>query len=232
VIQLSVEHVFAYGPTVALAALPRRDERSREFLDNAAQHARPVVLAVERVLAVPGPLGELLPGGAVQRGTVVAVDGDPGAGATGVAFQLAAAATAAGEWAAAVELDASLGGLAAGEAGVELERFAVVRRVPPARWAAVVAALLDGISVVFAEVPEFARIGDARRLLARARERGTVLVAIGRWPAEAALHLRAGGSLWCGLDLGAGMLAGHDQRVHVEGRGVAGREHVTLVEAG
>jgi hypothetical protein len=94
---LPVEHTFAYGRPVALAALPRRDERSREHLDNAARHARPVVLAGERVLAVPGPLGELLPRGAVQRGTVVAVDGDPGAGATSVALQLAAAGPAAGE---------------------------------------------------------------------------------------------------------------------------------------
>jgi hypothetical protein len=217
---------------VALAALPRRDERSRAHLDDAARRARPVALAGERILTVPGSLGALLPGGAVQRGTVVAVDGDPGAGATGVAFQLAAAATAAGEWAAAVELDATLGGLAAGEAGVELDRFAVVRRVPSARWAMVVAALLDGISVVLTQVPAFARIGDARRLLARARELGAVLVAIGPWPAEAALRLRAGGSLWRGLDLGAGLLAGRDQRVHVDGRGVAAREHVALVEAG
>jgi hypothetical protein len=226
---LLIEHTFAYGPVVALAALPRRDERSREHLDNTARHARPVVLAGERVLAVPGPLGALLPGGAVQRGTVVAV---PGAGATSVALQLAAAATAAGEWAAAIELDASLGGLAAGEAGVELERFAVVRRVPPARWAAVVAALLDGISVVLAEVPAYARVGDARRLLARARERGAVLVAMGPWPAEAALRLRAGGSVWRGLDAGAGALAERDQRVQVDGRGAAARDHVALVEAG
>jgi hypothetical protein len=217
---------------VALAALPLRDERSREHLDNAARHARPVVLAGERVLVVPGPLGELLPGGAVQRGTVVAVDGDPGAGATSVALELAAAATAAGEWAAAIELDASLGGLAAGEAGVALERFAVVRRVPRARWAAVVAALLDGVSVVLAEVPAYARVGDARRLLARARERGAVLVAMGPWPAEAALRLRAGGSVWRGLDAGAGALAERDQRVHVDGRGAAARDHVALVEAG
>lgn len=190
-----------------------------------------MVLAGERVLAVPGPLGALLPGGAVQRGTVVAVDGDPGAGATSVALQLAAAATAAGEWAAAIELDASLGGLAAGEAGVELDRFAVVRRVPPARWAAVVAALLDGVSVVLAEVPAYARVGDARRLLARARERGAVLVAMGPWPAEAALRLRAGGSVWRGLDAGAGALAERDQRVHVDGRGAAARG-IALVEAG
>ncbi len=217
---------------MALAAQPLRDEQSRELLDLAAGRAQPVVLACERVLTVPRPLGGLLPGGAIQRGTVVAVDGDPGAGATSVAFQLAASATAAGEWAAAVELDASLGGLAAGEAGVALDRFAVIRRVPPARWAAVVAALLDGISVVLAEVPTFARVGDARRLQARARERGAVLVAMGRWPSEAALRLQAGGSVWRGLGHGAGALAERAQRVYVDSRSVAGREQVALVQAG
>jgi hypothetical protein len=218
---------------VALAALPLRDEQSRELLDRTARRARPVVLAGERVLAVPGPVGGLLPGGAIQRGTVVAVDGDPGAGATSIVFQLAAAATAAGEWAAAVELDASLGGLAAREAGVVLDRFAVVRRVPPARCAAVVAALFDGISVVLTEVPAFARVGDARRLQARARERGAVLVTMGPWPAEAALRLRAAGSVWRGLGDGTGALAERDQRVHVDGRGAAAeREQVALVKAG
>ena len=217
---------------MALAALPLRDERSRELLDRTGRRAQPVVLARERVLAVPAPLGELLPGGAVQRGTVVAVDGDPGAGATSIAFQLAGAATATGEWAAAVELDASVGGLAAGEAGVALDRFAVIRRVPRARWAVVVAALLDGISVVLAEVPTFARVGDARRLQARARERGAVLVAVGPWPAEASLRLRADGSSWRGLGDGAGALAERDQRVHVDGRGAPAREHVALARTG
>jgi hypothetical protein len=217
---------------VALAALPLRDEWSRELLDRTGRRAQPVVLAGERVLAVPEPLVGLLPGGAIQRGTVVTVDGDPGGGATSIAFQLAAAATAAGEWAAAVELDASLGGLAAGEAGVALDRFAVVRRVPRARWAAVVAALLDGISVVLAEVPAFARVGDARRLQARARERGAVLVAMGPWPAEAALRLRADGSSWRGLGDGAGALAERDQRVHVESRGAAAREGLALPRTG
>jgi hypothetical protein len=217
---------------VALAALPLRDEWSRELLDRTGRRAQPVVLAGERVLAVPGPLGGMLPGGAVRRGTVVAVDGDPGTGATSLAFQLAGAATAAGEWAAAVELDASLGGLAAGEAGVALDRFAVIRRVPRARWTAVVAALLDGIAVVLAEVPAFARVGDARRLQARARERGAVLVAVGPWPAEAALRLRAGGSSWHGLGDGTGALAERDQRVHVESRGAAAREGVALARTG
>src|SRR5205807_10166548 len=67
-----------------------------------AARVRPVVLAGERRLAVPGPLGEILPGGGLQRGSVVRVDGAPGSGATTLVLSLLAAATAAGEWAAVV----------------------------------------------------------------------------------------------------------------------------------
>ena len=147
----------------------------------------------------------------------------PGAGSTTVAFELAAAFTALGEWAAAVDLDATLGPLAAAEAGVALERFAVVRRVPPARWATVVAALLDGVSLVLAEVPRGVRLGDARRLEARVREREAVLVAAEPhgvvWPAGAAYVVHAAGSAWDGLEPGAGVLAGRRLQVRVEGRG-------------
>ena len=135
-----------------------------------------MVLAREQALALPVRLAELIPDGVVVRGTVLQVSGEPGAGSTTVAFELAAAVTSVGEWAAAVDLDGSLGALAANEAGVELERFAVVRRVPPARWTTVVAALLDGVSLVIAEVPRGVGLGDARRLIARARERRSVLV--------------------------------------------------------
>jgi hypothetical protein len=214
-------------PYVTVTALPRRDEHARDHLDRAARRARPLVLAGERVVPVPGPLGGLIPGGVVQRGTVVAVDGSPGAGSTSVALQLAAAATAAGEWAVGVELEAAraggLGGLAAREAGVALAQFAVVRRVPPSRWAAVVAALLDGVGMVVAEVPLHARDRDARRLLARARERGAVLVTLGSWPVEAALRLRAEGSIWYETATGAGVLGARDLRVEVVGRGKAVR---------
>ena len=199
---------------MALAALPRRDDEARARLAGVARAARPVVPAGERALPVPGELGELIP--TLRRGSVIAVSGAPGAGATSVALQLAAAATSAGEWAAAVELDASIGGLAAAEAGVALERFAVVRRVPPARWAAVVAALLDGIALVLAEVPPYARAGDARRLAARARERGVVLVGLGSWPAEATLRVCAESSEWRGL-------ATRDLSVRVDGHGVPAR---------
>jgi hypothetical protein len=213
--------------------LPRRDDESREQLARAALRAQPLVLAGERVVPVAGPLGALLPGGGVQRGAVVKVDGAMGAGATTVALQLAAAATAAGEWAAGVELDVvratgSLGGLAAHEAGVALERFALVRRVPPARWAAVLAALIDGVGLVVAEVPVHARGGDARRLAARARERGVVLVALGAWPAEAALRVRVEGSAWTAPALCPGLLGARELRVSVDGRGAVARSDVAI----
>jgi hypothetical protein len=93
--------------------------------------------------------------------------------------------------------------------------------------------LLDGISVVLAEVPAYARTGDARRLLARARERGAVLVAMGPWPAEATLRLRAAGAEWRGLGSGEGVLVRGDRRVHVDGRGVAPHERfAALARAG
>jgi recA bacterial DNA recombination protein len=202
---------------MAEAALPLRDAESRGRLHEVARRAVPVVAAGELVLPVPGPLGETLPGGGMRRGTVVAVAGPAGAGATTLGLRLVAAATAAGEWAAVVEAGATLGGLAAIEAGVAPSRLAVVRAVPRGRWVAVVAALLDGVGLVVAEVPVGIRVGDARRLTARARERGAVLVTWGEWPAEAALRLRARGRRDDVLE------------IEVEGRGAAARPRLAAL---
>src|SRR5262245_53882137 len=216
------------------AALPRRDDEARERLEQVGSRARPLVLARERSIELGGELRHLVPGGAVARGSVLRVAGE--SGATTVGFTLAAAVTAVGEWAAAVDLDGSLGALAAGEAGVALERFAVVRRVPPARWATVVGALLDGVSLVLAEVPRGLSLGDARRLVARARERETVLVVheragAGVWPAGVALTVRASGGAWRDLAL-AGHLTERTVAVQVDGRGAATRSvHGELARA-
>jgi len=203
---------------MGLAVLPRRDDEARSHLEEVAAQARPLVLARDRAIGLDGALGELLPGSALARGSVVRVDSDP------VACSLAAAVTAMGEWAAAVDLDGSYGALAAAEAGVALERFAVVRRVPPARWATVVAALLEGVTLVLADVPRGVSLGDARRLTARARERAAVLVLHERgdasWPASVALTLRASGGPW---DLTAGHLVARSLQVVVDGRGAAAR---------
>jgi hypothetical protein len=207
-----------------VAHLPRRDDEARARLQAVAARTQPFVPAGDLRLPVSGLLGELLPAGGVQRGSTLAVHGSPGSGSTTVALTLAAAATAVGEWAAVVDPSNQLwtgavGARAAVEAGVELERFAVVRRAPPDRWGAVVAALLDGITLVVAAVPPHVRLGDARRLVARARERGAVLVAFGAWPVEAAVRVNMGPSSWRGLDEGSGLLEARDLNIHVEAKG-------------
>ena len=208
-------------------SLPRRDEQAVAQLRAAATRAAPAVPAGDRLIAVAGPIGRHLPAGGLRRGSTVALDGPPGAGSTTVALQLAAATTSAGEWAAVVDPDATLGARAAAEAGVALERCAVVRRVPPDRWPAVVSALIDGVAFVAAVVPVGLRPGDARRLTARARERATVLVALGEWPAEAALRIYASGRDWSGLAEGEGLLANAGLDVRVEGTAV--RSHARAV---
>lgn len=200
--------------------LPRRDPAARARLADTAARTRPAVLAGERLLAVPGALGELLPGGGIPRGTVVALTGGAGVTSTGLLF--AAAATTAGEWVVAVD-DDTFGGLAALEAGIAPDRFALVRRVPPARWATVVAALLDGVGVVLAAPPRALRHGDARRLVARARERDAVLIVLGTWPVEAALCLTVEGTEWSGPGAdGSGWLEGDARTVRVDGRAAHG----------
>lgn len=181
---------------------------------------RPIALAGDRVIAVPGELGRALPDGGLRRGSVIAVEGAPGAGCTTVALGFAAAVTVAGEWVAFVEPAGVSGALvapAAEEAGVVLDRVVVVRGVPPDRWATVTAALLEGTSLVVAGLPPRVRPVDARRLVARARERGGTLVVSGAgWPERAAVRLRPEGGGW---RFAGGRLAGRPLSVGVEGRG-------------
>lgn len=186
-----------------------------------ARSVRSTVLAGERVVPVADGWEGLLPGGGLQRGSVVAFDGPPGRGTTSLTLRVLAAATAAGEWSAFVDLGGTLGGVAAAGAGVSLDRMAVVRGVAVDQWATVVASLVDGVSVVAAEVPSRLRHADARRLVARVRERDAVLLAVGRWPAEAAATLRAEGGPWSGLGRGEGLLARRNLTVAVEHRGAA-----------
>jgi RecA/RadA recombinase len=197
-----------------------------------------VQLAGERRLAIGGELGAVLADG-VQRGSVVTVGGPAGAGVTRTAFELAASVTAAGEWVAFVG-DRTLGLAAAAEMGVELERAAVVHDVPDGRWPVVVGALLDGMTMVVAVVPPRLALGDARRLLARARERRAVLVVLeaaplartGTWPAEAAVRVHVQGTSWQGLDAGGGLLSSCTAHIDVEGRGALQPVRARLARAG
>ena len=196
-------------------------------LQIAAAKGRPVATADTRLLEVPGALGGLFPDGGVRRGSTVVIG--TGSGGSSVALVLAAAVTSGGSWAAAVGLP-SLGLVAASELGVRLERLALVPH-PGAQWTIVVAALLDGVDLLILAPPVRVRGADARRLAARARERGVVMVVLDGatssgfgWPEPPDIKLTAIRSAWDGLGAGHGHLKSRRVDVRLTGRRAAARE--------
>ncbi|HUQ39293.1 MAG TPA: hypothetical protein VM030_04000 [Acidimicrobiales bacterium] len=185
-------------------------------LDVARELARPTTTADEHLLPVAPSVADLVPGAGLRRGTVVSV-----IGSTSVALALAAGPSAADSWTAAVGM-ADVGIVAASELGVDLDRLALVPD-PGSEWAAVVAAVLDGIDVVLARPPAHLRPADARRLVARARDRGGVLIVVGAWPEGADLRLTVTGREWAGLGDGHGHLGRRRLTVEIGGRGAAAR---------
>ena len=186
-----------------------------EALRRAAELARPVTLAGERSLPVLDALGPLLPDG-IRRGATVAVGGGPGA--TALALALGAAASRVGSWVGLVGAP-SLGLLAATELGLAPERLLVVADPPERSLATVVAALLDAVDVVYVRAPNLAA-SDARRLLARTREREAVLVPLGRWPLNADVRLSVASPDW----RWNGRLVARRVQVTASGKGVYARE--------
>ncbi|APU23608.1 hypothetical protein UA75_28185 [Actinoalloteichus sp. GBA129-24] len=174
--------------------------------------------AARQVLPVREQLGALLPWGGLRRGSTVAVRGS-----TMLLFALIAEATAAGSWAAVVGMT-GLGVLAAAEAGVAVERLVLVPH-PGRDPAAVVASLIDGVDlIVVAETPGL-RSAEARSLSARARQRGAVLLPVGRlddWPAPD-LDVSCVEQVWRGPGTGEGRVRDCQATVRVVGRGAAAR---------
>lgn len=202
-------------------------EEQLERLAAAADRARPTALARERVLPVAEPLLPLVPGG-LTRGTAVQVSGSTGVGgtsgvgSTSLALALLAGPSAAGSWAAAVGVP-TLGLAAAAGFGVDLGRLVLVAPPPARGWGTVVATLLDAFDVVLARPPLDGRVGagDARRLAARARERGSVLIRLAgeqRWPEAADLSLAVTDTTWEGLGQGHGHLRARRAVVEATGR--------------
>ncbi len=206
-------------------------------LAEVSRAVRPVSMAHEQVVPVLPALSCLVSGqpvgGGLVRGSVVQV---AGVAAVSVALALVAGPSAAGSWTAVVGCP-DLGLAAAAEAGVSMERLALVAEPAPESWAGVVAAFVGAVDVVVVGPPHRVRTGDARRLVARARERGTILVQVasGRpagsgssgssWAGviEADLRLTGVESRWQGLGRGHGHLQARRVVVEAGGRRRASR---------
>jgi hypothetical protein len=206
-----------------------RLEMARGLLQRAedrADRARPAPEVDGRVLPVVAPLARLLPAGGLRRGTTVAVPAGPAA--TSLLWAVLAEASADGAWVGVVGRP-DLGLVAAAEAGMRLERLALVPS-PGHELVAVTSALLDGLDVVVMVGTRPVPAGERQRLAARARQRGAVLCALGPWPG-ADVRLSCTDARWNGLDGGSGRLGERQVTVRVLGRGLApaGREERLLM---
>ena len=174
----------------------------------------------ERVIPVRGPTRRrCCRARRCAAGAVVGVDGIPGAGASSVALTLAAAVTDGG----------GVGGRGRSRRqprrprrGRGRGRARPLRRgpastgcdVPADRWATVVAALLDGMSLVMAELPRSAPGGRCPPVGgpgARARgDPGAVRGCGGLAGRRLVAGPRARAATWPGLDVGSGVLGERD----------------------
>lgn len=163
---------------------------------------------------------------ALHPGRITELVGGTGLGLTRLGLRLLAAPSLRSP-VVALDVKGWLSPLAAWEVGVEASRLVVVRCQDPARWAQVVAVLLEGVSAVYAEVPESVSDHHLRRLaaLARARKVGVALRPVGERglpPGVAHLRLQATEVHWEGVDAGHGHLRRRHLVVEASGKGMGG----------
>lgn len=206
----------------------------RSTLRRLSELIRPVTLAAERRLPVAGSLAALLPDGALSRGSVLRI---AGVGATSLALALVAAASDEGSWSAVIGLG-ELALAAVDEHGIALGRLALVEVAEWRRCADVLAALIDGIDLVLLDARAELRAVEIRRVTARLREQGSVLLLVdpglprsvsssmpsqsaGAWSPDLVLTL--GSPQWSGIGQGHGLLRHRQVVIDAVGRGRSAR---------
>ncbi|MGH3359301.1 MAG: hypothetical protein ACRDO7_10895, partial [Nocardioidaceae bacterium] len=173
-----------------------RLERVRELQARVRQIEDTRTVETHDVLPALEPL---FPAGGLRVGSAYAVNGS-----MTLAMALLAGASASGSWCGVVGVPA-FGAEAAAAVGIELERTVLVPE-PAEHWVAVTAALIDVLSVVVLRPPSRVTDGDVARLLARLRQRGATLIALGDWP-RSEMRLSIDDSRWLGLGAGHGHLS-------------------------
>lgn len=168
----------------------------------------------------PRPLAAVLDGDALPAGAVSVVSGS-----TSLLLALLAQSQGPADWVAVAGMP-DLGLLAAADAGLDLQRVALVPRVT-SDASTVVAALLDGFAYVVAGPDLALTPAERRRLLARARERGAALVTTRPWE-QAAIRLEVTAHRWSGVERGDRYLRRCELDVERTTRGSLDRWTLTL----
>lgn len=177
----------------------------------------PVTPAGQRLLPVPAVLESLFPAGGLQQGWSVGVDG---IGGWSLALALLGPALGREGWVACVGVE-GLGLLAGGELGLPLTRLLLVESPGSHHRASVVAALVEAVDVVCLGPGQAFSAREARRLAARAREQGAVLVHLdgGRsWPQPLDVTLAVEPGSWVGIGEGHGHLRARPVVITATGR--------------
>ena len=194
----------------------RRDGVAGLFGDGAVRSAREIgadggVLSDEDLFPVLPALRDLLPHGALQRGSVVSASGW-----NLLCLALAAGPVLAGAWCTIAGIP-EFGVAAAADAGVDPARLLLVPDLGP-NWPQVVASLLDGCELVVLRPPDRPAAHLRRKLEAAVRRYRAVLLVAGDWEGSQ-VRLRIAEQEWAGIGAGHGRLRARLAQVVADGRG-------------
>jgi len=166
-------------------------------------------------------------------GRVAVLSGEPGSGMTRLGLVILSQHAATGV-VSYLDVRGWLSPLAAWEVGIEPDRLVIARCREVVRWSRTAAALLDGSSAVFAEVPDGVKDAPIRKLAALARNRGAPLLLrpLGRpIPAGIAhLTLEARETTWRGAGEGHGRIERRTTRFVASGKAMRGMTRMIEVE--
>ena len=159
--------------------LPELTGAHSSGIETGAQFAQRVSARAEAgfgPIPVAPALASLLPSSGLERGGVYACAGDA---PMSLLFSLVATATSVGSWLAFVDVP-RVGLMAAHEYGMALQRVMCVKSGGHTQsYAQVVGALVDGVDLVVVSSPACSA-AEARRIVARAKASGAVLIILGR----------------------------------------------------
>lgn len=174
------EHLFATMPGMGQVVLPDLGHRKLAGVETGADFA---LRFAQRAAGGVGPLPvtevlqPLFSGAGFERGHIYGIAGDA---PLSLLFALVARATGEGSWLALVNLQRA-GLLSAHEHGVALHRTVCVEvgsSSSSSSWSHAVGALVDGFDFVVVSSPACS-MGEARRIAARVKAQGSVLLVVG-----------------------------------------------------
>lgn len=168
-----------------------------------------------------------------RPGRVTALEGPTGLGLSRLGLTMLAERSRTAP-VVAVDVRGWLCPVAAWEVGVIVDRLTILRCPDRRLWPKVMAALIDGVRTIYAELPARVDDRDVRKLAAMARARDTALILRpieGTLPAGVSfLDIKATGVEWSGPEGGHGRLTDRRVRLELTGKGVSGMRRRIEVE--